>query len=391
MVEAARNPEPTHPLPLLPRLQPLLQPRPLDPGLLQRPLKCPLCSSFARLRSVDGLAEQLLHSHVSETEQAMDVLTLPVSSNYHKTPSSYPSSAIQGSRSSYRERKGNPDVPGLEIPVYKGNRIIFYLVDRTVTTKPLNKSPFPSQRGAGLGFPAAGYSAPAGHSGTAAAPCVPRLARRGRTSPGRGDPCAALTCSHRRGYRGSEAGAQPRGSVSVVRRLAPPRTAALLEHRSRDATKKSAPTPCPEPPPSSPIPERSPRSLAACEALGEGGAGRRYRARVGSGRAEGGVSSLRMGRRGEAAARAAPPCRQPPARDRGRAPCLLPTSFSRCVLSPRGMDRSPELGATGGFRSLSGGRKEVLVTGDIAGVLEPELGIIFCRRHPSTTMMKTEV
>lgn len=184
---------------------------------------------------------------------------------------------------------------------------------------------------------------------------------------------AALTCSHRRRHQGSEAGAQPRGSVSVVRRLAPPRTAALLERRSRDATKKPAPTPCPEPPPSSPIPERSPRLLAACEALGEGGAGRRYRARVGSGRAGGrkeGCPLWGWGRRGEAAARAAPPCRQPPALTVVALPaCWQPHSpcASPAGVGWMGLQRQEQLEALGAC--WSGVGVGFLVTVVIAGVL----------------------
>lgn len=102
-------------------------------------------------------------------------------------PSSYSSPAIQGSPSRYRERKEDPDDTGLEIPVYRGNLVTFYLVDRTVTANPLNKSV--GQRGAALSVPAT-HSAPAEHSGTAASPCVPRLARRGEPSPGPGDPAA---------------------------------------------------------------------------------------------------------------------------------------------------------------------------------------------------------
>lgn len=136
-----------------------------------------------------------------------------------------------------REGKGNLDVTGLEILVYRANQVIFYLVERIAT--PLNKC------GAGLSVPEARHSAPAGHSWTTAMPCVPRLARRGGTSPSRGHPAAppssptlpwrqrlprsvtdcasvgqwviclspgqraTLTCSHRHQHRGSEAGAQP--------------------------------------------------------------------------------------------------------------------------------------------------------------------------------------
>lgn len=95
-----------------------------------------------------------------------------------------------------REGKGNLDDTGLELPVYRGNQVIFYLVDRTVTANPLNKSPFPGQYGAGLSVPAARHSAPTGHLGTTAVPCVLRLARRGGTSPGRGSPCSAAFLSH---------------------------------------------------------------------------------------------------------------------------------------------------------------------------------------------------
>lgn len=184
---------------------------------------------------------------------------------------------------------------------------------------------------------------------------------------------AALTCSHRRRHQESEAGAQPRGSVSVVCRLAPPRTAALLEHRSRDATKKPAPTPCPEPPPSSPIPERSSRLLAACEALGEGGAGRRYRARVGRGRAGGRKEGCRLwgwGRRGEAAARAAPPRRQPPALTVVTLPaCWQPHSpcASPAGVGWMGLQSQEQLEALGAC--WSGVGVGFLVTVVIAGVL----------------------
>lgn len=210
--------------------------------------------------------------------------------------------------------KGNLDDTGLMIPVYRETQVISYLVDRTFTANPLNKSPFPGQCGAGLSVPAARHSAPAGPSGTTAAPCVPRLARRGGTSPGQGDPaappssptlpretavppkrdrlCVCRSVGHlsapgsaRRAHLQPPPptpGKRDRGAA-VVRRLAPQKTAELLGHRSRDATKNPAPAPCPEPPPSSPIPERSPLSLAACEAPCKGGARRRYRARVGSG------------------------------------------------------------------------------------------------------------
>lgn len=161
---------------------------------------------------------------------------------------------------------------------------------------------------------------------------------------------AALTCSHHHRYWGIEARAQPHGSVSVVRRVAPLRTAELLGHNSRDATKKPVLTPCPEPLPSSPIPKRSSRSLAACEAPGKGGARRRYRARVGSWRAEGGVSSLGMGKAGRDGGQTAQPCRSP-ALDPTRALCLLPTS--PCASPDRvGLDGSPEVGATGSFSWL---------------------------------------
>lgn len=141
------------------------------------------------------------------------------------------------------ESKGNLDDTGLEVPAYRRNQVIFYLVDRIVTANPLNKSLFPGQCGGVLSVPAAKHSAPAGPSGTTAAPCVPRLARRGGTSPGRGDlqrrlslplstgrqrvpqerdrfcVCrsvghllpgqrAALTCSHRRRHPGRETGEQ---------------------------------------------------------------------------------------------------------------------------------------------------------------------------------------
>lgn len=92
-----------------------------------------------------------------------------------------------------RESKGNLDDTGLEIPAYRRNQVIFYLIDRIVTANPLNKSPFPGQCGGGLSVPAARHSALAGPSGTTATPCVPLLARRGGTSPGRGDPQRRLS------------------------------------------------------------------------------------------------------------------------------------------------------------------------------------------------------
>ncbi|MEJ1275002.1 hypothetical protein NN561_005896 [Cricetulus griseus] len=90
-------------------------------------------------------------------------------------PSSYPSSAIQGSRGSYRERKGNPDDPGYKgdpgrSPVHRGKRVISHLVDRTVATMPFNKSPFPSGCAAsGSGCPCGGAQRPRGALG---GPCV---------------------------------------------------------------------------------------------------------------------------------------------------------------------------------------------------------------------------
>lgn len=90
-----------------------------------------------------------------------------------------------------REGKGNLDDTDLELPVYRRNQVIFYLVDRTVTANPINKSSFPGQCGAGLSVPAARHSAPTGHLRTTAVPCVPRLAWA--TSPGRGAPAATLS------------------------------------------------------------------------------------------------------------------------------------------------------------------------------------------------------
>ncbi|XP_060234071.1 uncharacterized protein LOC132652443 [Meriones unguiculatus] len=259
-----------------------------------------------------------------------------------------------------RERKENPDDTGLETPGYRGSPVTFYLVDRTVKANPLNKSL--GHCGASLSVPATPHSAPAGHSGlrpgraSRAWPGVARLLpakgiRQRRLPPPGAGRIVRLSVADRLSTPGAarhahlqppppapgiEAGAQPRGSVSVVRRLAPPRTAELPGHRSRDATKKPVPTSCPEPPPSSPIPERSGRLLAACEALGKGGAGRRYCARVGSGRAEGGVSSLGMGKNGERGGPASQPYRSP-APDPGSTPCLLPTPLSLCISRPGGM------------------------------------------------------
>lgn len=41
-----------------------------------------------------------------------------------------------------RKGKGSLDDTSFELPVYRENQVIFYLVDRTVTANPLNKSPF---------------------------------------------------------------------------------------------------------------------------------------------------------------------------------------------------------------------------------------------------------
>lgn len=149
----------------------------------------------------------------------------------------------------------------------------------------------------------------------------------------------------------------------------------LLEHRSRDS-----PTPCPEPPPSSPIPERCPRSLAACKAPGEGGAGRRDRARVGSGRAGRRAGERGRGRRGvpfgdgEGGERRRPELPHPadspqpgtvaalPACCQPHPPCAPPARVGRM-----GLQRWEQPQALGAFWSGVGGG--FLVTGGIAGVL----------------------
>lgn len=89
------------------------------------------------------------------------------------------------------------------------------------------------------------------------------------------------------------------------------------------------------------------------------------------GRAEGGVSSLGMGKAGRGGGQSCPTLQTAPSPDRGRAPCLLAISLSLCVPSRSGMDGSSEAGATGGFRSLLVGGVGVgfLVTVVIAGVL----------------------
>lgn len=159
-------------------------------------------------------------------------------------------------------------------------------------------------------------------------PVCPRL---GAAGP-RGDPRgkrAPLTCSRRRrGRLSSETGAATR--VFVADLLAARGGAVLLGGRSREPRKKPEPRPLspPSPLPPSPIPERSPRSLAACEARGQRGraAGRRRRGEGGerAGRKEG--CRLRgWGRRGKgAAATAAPPCGQ--RGSRAPWPCALPAA-----------------------------------------------------------------
>lgn len=119
--------------------------------------------------------------------------------------------------------------------------------------------------------------------------------------------------------------------------LAAPRATALLGDSSWEPRKKPAPLPLPLPPPlpPSPIPERSPRSLAAWEALGPRGrvAGEAAPREGGerSGRKEG-VSSLRMGkaRRG----REAPPQAGSPG-SWAPWPCTLPAATLLRLVHPQ--------------------------------------------------------
>lgn len=89
------------------------------------------------------------------------------------------------------------------------------------------------------------------------------------------------------------------------------------------------------------LPERAARGGGAVQGLEAGG------------RKEG-CPLWGRGRRGEAAVRAVPRYRQPPARGQRRSPCLLPPSDSWCIPSPCGMNGSPEVGVTGDFRERVG-------------------------------------
>lgn len=158
-------------------------------------------------------------------------------------------------------------------------------------------------------------------------------------------------CSRcRLGRLGSETGAAPR--VFGVGPLAARRGAVLLGGRSWEPRKKLEPRPLSPPSPlaPSPIPERSPRSLAACEARGQRGraAGGGAAARVGSG--PGGRRGVVFGD-GEGADRERPraqphPAGSPGAGHPGRTPCSLPPGSARCLRKPRwdsdsrGLDRT---------------------------------------------------
>ena len=181
----------------------LLIPKPLSftltasPSILQRPM------GIVLYRCIGGAPQLLLWNTVESPEHLLlEFLQGIVPIFFYPLPklsSSFPAtqnapflSLFSNTRKPELDREGkrNLDDTGLEIPVYRGNQVIFYLAVRIVTENPLKKSPFPGRFGAGLSVPAARHSAPAGPYGTTAAPCVPRLARRGGTSPGRGNPAA---------------------------------------------------------------------------------------------------------------------------------------------------------------------------------------------------------
>lgn len=186
---------------------------------------------------------------------------------------------------------------------------------------------------------------------------APRDSGAAQRAPAKARP--ALTCSRCRGRLGSETGAATR--VSVVGLLAARGGAVLLGSRSWEPRKKPEPRPLspPSPLPPSPIPERSPRSLAACEARGQRGraAGRRRRGEGGerAGRKEG----CRLWGWGPRGAGAAPPCGQP----RSWAPwsCAPPAAtLLRSVLPPAqvgfGLQGSgPQTPNNRGFGGCGGG------------------------------------
>lgn len=224
--------------------------------------------------------------------------------------------------------------------------------------------------------------------------CAP--GQRGRAEP-RGKR-APLTCS-RRGRLGSETGAQPPGSSSWASSL-------RREPRLRSGTTRGSRARSPRrrrrslrlgrllqvPSPSAPLARWLPGRLRAS-------AGGRAAAGAAPRRAEGGLSSLEMGkaRRGNGlergpALRAAPGAGHP-----GRAPCLLPPGSAPSSASPGGEGtpqvRSRRLRTTGSFGGLAEGcgRQESVspgAKGGVAGVLDPALGVMIGRGHSSTTMTK---
>lgn len=195
---------------------------------------------------------------------------------------------------------------------------------------------------------------PQGDSGSPGAGQIVRLSASGssvcsRVSAPRSPAATAAGTREARQGRSRE-GPSPLSAASPRRGL----TAELLGLCSRDATKKPAPTPCPEPPPSSLIPERSQRSLAACEAPCKGGARRRYNTRVGSRRAEGGVSSLGMGKAGRSSSQNCPHAAgSPQLGTLASLPACCQPHSPGVSPAPVGMERYPEV-VIGNFRGFFG-------------------------------------
>lgn len=147
---------------------------------------------------------------------------------------------------------------------------------------------------------------------------------------------------------------------------------------------------------SKPIPERSPRSLAAWEAPGQswraggpgGGAaaGGRRGVLFGYGKARRG-SGLGWGPSLHPTLQAAPRAGHP-----GSAPCLLPPGSAWSFCKPRWGSDSRGLRITGSLGdSVEGYRREESIfmgKGGTAGVLCAEFGVMIGRRHSSMTLTK---